>query len=60
MEQVFIAPTLEQANRKADEWWSQQKDVRLISRSQTSARWGSSASVEGAEWTVRIRYERLH
>jgi hypothetical protein len=59
MEQVFTAPTLEQANRKANEWWAQQKDVRLVSRSQTS-KWASSASAEGAEWTVTIRYERLH
>jgi hypothetical protein len=60
MEQVFTAPTLEGANHKADQWLAQQKDIRVIGRSQTSARWGSKPSVEGAEWTVTIRYERLH
>jgi hypothetical protein len=60
MEQVFRAPTVKEANRKADQWLAQQKDIHLIGRSQTSARWGSTPSVEGAEWTVTIRYERLH
>jgi hypothetical protein len=61
MEQLFTAETVEQANRKADEWLSQQKnDVRLLSRSQTSSRLGSSPSLQGAGWTVTIRYERLH
>jgi hypothetical protein len=60
MEQVFRAPTVKEANRKADQWLAQQKDIYLIGRSQTSARWGSIPSVEGAEWTVRIRYELLH
>ena len=54
MEQVFTAPTVEEANRKADQWLAQRKDVRVVGRAQTSARWGSSALVEGAEWTVRI------
>jgi hypothetical protein len=40
MEQVFTALTLEEANRKADDWWMKQKDVRQIRRSQTSGGWG--------------------
>ena len=60
MEQVFTAPTVEEANRRADQWLAQQKDICLIGRSQTSARWGSTASVKGGDWTVTIRYERLH
>jgi hypothetical protein len=61
MEQLFAGDTVEQANRKADEWLSQQRDgIRLLSRSQTSARLGSSSAVHGAAWTVTLRYERLH
>jgi hypothetical protein len=40
MEQLFTAETVEQANRKADEWLSQQKsDVRILSRSQRHPGW---------------------
>jgi hypothetical protein len=60
MEQVFTAPTLEEANHKADEWWAQQKCVRLSGRSQMSAKWASQPSVQGAAWTVVIAYEPLH
>jgi hypothetical protein len=60
MEQVFTAPTVEGANHKADQWLAQQKGIWLLSRSQTSARLSSTTSVQGAEWTVTIRYERLH
>jgi hypothetical protein len=30
MEQVFTAPTVEEANRKADQWLAQQKDIHLL------------------------------
>jgi hypothetical protein len=53
MEQVFTAPTLEEANRKADDWWMKQKDVRQIRRAQTSGGWGAPPAVRVTEWTVK-------
>ena len=31
-DQVFTAPTQSEANSQADEWWAQQKGLRLIQR----------------------------
>jgi hypothetical protein len=57
MEQVFTAPTLEEASRKADQWWAQQKGYR----SQMSAKLSAQSSGQGAfVWTVVIAYEVLH
>jgi hypothetical protein len=61
MEQVFTAPTLEEANRKANQWWAQQKGCRLMGRSQMSAKLSAQSSGQGASvWTVVIVYEALH
>jgi hypothetical protein len=57
MEQVFTAPTLEEANRKADDWWMKQKGVRQIRRAQISGGWGAPPAVQVTEWTVTIEYE---
>jgi hypothetical protein len=61
MQQVFTAPTLNEASRKADQWWAQQKGYRLIARSQMSAKLSAQSSGQGAfVWTVIIAYETLH
>jgi hypothetical protein len=40
MERKFEADTREEANRKADDWWTKAKGVRFIHRSQIPASFG--------------------
>jgi len=58
-EQRFTAPTLEEANRKAENWLKQnQNKVRLIGKSErTGAAWGSPPDVK--EYAVIVYYEQL-
>jgi hypothetical protein len=57
MEQTFEGFTPEEANRKADDWLVKQKGIRVISRRQLSAGWGSPPTVEFTQYTVIIEYE---
>ena len=55
-EQIFTAPTQSEANRQADEWWVQQKGLRLIQRTQWAV--GADPSLAQAEqWAVSIHFE---
>ena len=55
-EQIFSAPALSEANRQADEWWIQQKGLRLIRRTQWAV--GADPSLAQAEqWAVSIHFE---
>jgi hypothetical protein len=55
-EQIFTVPTQSEANRQADEWWVQQKGLRLIQRTQWAV--GADPSLAQAEqWAVSIHFE---
>ena len=55
-DQVFNAPTQSEANSQADEWWAQQKGLRLIQRTQVAVGFGPSlAQVD--HWAVTIHFE---
>jgi hypothetical protein len=55
-EQIFSAPTLSEANRQAEEWWVQQKGLRLVQRTQWAV--GADPSLAQAEqWAVSIHFE---
>ena len=55
MKEEFRAPTSEEANRKADDWWVTQRRVTLIRRYSMSEASGSPEAVQ--EWIVTIEYE---
>ena len=48
---IFEAATQAEANRQADEWWSKQKGLRLVHRSQVS-----DGFTPGERWIVTIDY----
>ena len=55
-EQIFTALTQSEANRQADEWWVQQKGLRLIQRTQWAVGTGPS-SAQAEQWAVSIHFE---
>jgi hypothetical protein len=53
VKEEFRAPTSEEANRKADDWWVKQRRVTLMRRYSSEAS-GSPDAVQ--EWIVTIEY----
>lgn len=55
-QKAFTAPSQAKANRQADDWWKQQRGLRLIQRTQVATGFGPSTT-EMDQWTVTIHFE---
>jgi hypothetical protein len=56
-ERVFIGSTQAEANRKADEWWSPQKGLRLVQRTQVAVGEEGPELAKAKRWAVTIHFE---
>jgi hypothetical protein len=54
---VFVGSTLQEVNRKADDWWMRQKGVREVHRSKTSGGFSEPSLRDADQFTVTIHYE---
>jgi len=52
-EKKFEAPTQDEANRLADQWWMTQKGLRLVHKTQIPVGFGGQTDL----WIVTIYYE---
>ena len=54
---VFVGSSMQEANRKADDWCVQHRDVRIIRRLSMGAGFTGPSLREVDQWTVTIEYE---
>jgi hypothetical protein len=54
---VFVGSTLQEAKRKADDWWMRQKGVREVHRSKISGGFTGPSLRDADQFTVTIHYE---
>jgi hypothetical protein len=57
MKKTFSGANLGEANRKADEWWAQQKGVRLVERTNIGLGGTGPSTANRDQWSVTINYE---